>query len=345
MQPFFVGSYTHSSLDGTAQGISSCNLDMATGRMSLLGSTALSNPSYLAMDKSKRFLVAVQESVYAQMPAVNSFLIKPDFSLEPLSQQNVPGELPCYVAIDAENRWLTVANYRTGNGVLYPFENGYIKPYSDTVQHQGKSINADRQEGPHAHATIFNPENSLVFVTDLGLDEIKSYGFSEGKLELVTTLKITPGSGPRHFVFHPNKKHAFVLNELDSTVMVLRYAEGLLIPVQTLSAVPKDYLGDTWAAAIHISPKGKTVYTSNRGHDSIAVFNFDETVERLGPLQHISTGGQTPRDFSLDPTGKLLIVANQNSHNLVSFWIDEAGKLEATGHSLNLGSPVCVKMI
>jgi 6-phosphogluconolactonase len=345
MQPFFVGSYTEASTLRTGAGIYSCNLDLSSGKMNLLHSTATINPSYLAIDKTQRYLIAVQETSYKDKPALHSFLIQSDFSLEQVSTQPVPGEAPCYVAIDAYSQWVAVANYVTGNVVVYPFKDGNLQPLSDAVQHRGKSINDSRQEGPHAHAAVFNPENNRVFVADLGTDELISYGFAGGKLELATTLKLAPGSGPRHLIFHLNKQHAFVLNELDSTLTVLRYADGILTPLQTLSALAEGYSGEKWAAAIHISPDGKTVYTSNRGHDSIAVFAFDETAERLEVVQYIASGGQTPRDFALDPSGKILVVANQNSHNLVSFWIDDKGQLEPTGYSLQLGSPVCVKML
>ena len=227
--------------------------------------------------------------------------------------------------------------------VLYAVEDGHITKQLDNVQHQGKSPNEQRQEGPHAHATVFSPDNRFLLVIDLGLDEVKSYTFDTEGLELYSTFKTKSGAGPRHLVFHPSGNYVFVLNELDSTLMLLSYSEGILSPLQTVSTIPEHYLGEKWAAAIHISNDGQYIYTSNRKHDSLAVFHFDITLGYFKLIQHISTGGRIPRDFSLDPTSQMLVVANQESDDLFSFWIKE-GRLEPTGYSLKLGTPVCVKM-
>jgi 6-phosphogluconolactonase len=340
-QLFFVGSYTHPSMGGKGQGIYTCALE-STGQMSLLETFALNNPSYLIFDKDHKYLFAVEESKQDLKPFVHSFRI--DDKLIPLSKQSIPGDYACHLGLDAEGRFLAVANYGTGNIVLYAVEDGRITKQLDNVQHQGKGFHKERQEGPHAHATVFSPDNQFLLVIDLGLDEVKSYTFTTGKLELYSTFKTTPGAGPRHLVFHPSGDYVFVLNELDSTLMLLSYTKGILSPLQTVSTLPPNDLDEKWAAAIHISTDGQYIYTSNRKHDSLAVFHFDVTLGHFKSIQHISSGGQIPRDFSLDPSGKLLVVAHQESDDLFSFWIKE-GQLEATGHSLQLGTPICVKML
>jgi 6-phosphogluconolactonase len=352
-QLFLVGSYTHPSLGGEGKGIYTCVIDGSSGAMSVIDVLPVTNPSYLAFDSHKKFLFAVQECATDLNPSVHSFgiaglgepkLQHPQFKQH--STQPTYGEYSCYLSLDATSRVLAVANYGGGNVVLYPVsEDGTIGEASSNIQHQGKSINPDRQEGPHAHATVFSPDNKFLLVADLGLDEVKTYTFDTGKLEQHSTFKTKPGAGPRHLVFHPNERHAFIVNELDATVVLVRYQAGMLVEVQTVSTLPENFTGDKWAAAVHVSPNGKNVYASNRVHDSIAVFAFDEEKEILTQVQVVSSGGKTPRDFSLDPTGNLLITAHQKSHDLYSFWVDETGRLRATGHRLELGSPVCVKML
>lgn len=343
-QLFLVGCYTHPSMSGKGKGIYTCALEPSTGKLSLLETLPLTNPSYLIFDKNKEYLFAVEESGRDLNPHVHLFRMR-EGNLESLSQRPIPGEYACHLGVDADNKFLAVANYGTGNVVLYGLKDGQITGQLDEVQHEGKSVNEQRQEGPHAHAAVFSPDNGFLFVVDLGLDEVKSYSFASGKLELHNTFKGKPGAGPRHLVFHANGKHAFIINELDATVTVVRYDSGTLTEVQTVSSLPNDYTGEKWAAAIHISPNGKNVYASNRIHNSIAVFAFDEASERLESIQHMSSGGNIPRDFSLDPTGKFLITSHQNSDDLFSFFVDEAGRLEPTGHTLKLGTPVCVKML
>jgi 6-phosphogluconolactonase len=344
-QIFFVGSYTHPSLDGKGQGIYTCGLETSTGVMTLLNTVPVTNPSYLIFDKQREYVFVVEESSKDLNPHVHSFRVSPEGRLGALSQRPIPGEYACHLGVDAENKFLAVANYGTGSVVLYGLQDGKLTEQLDVVQHQGKSVNAERQEGPHAHAAVFSPDNEFLFVVDLGLDEVRSYTFASGKLLFHNTFKTEPGSGPRHLEFHPSGKYAFLVNELDATLSVVRYEAGALSEVQTLSTLPDGYTGEKWVAAVHVSPNGKNVYVSNRKHDSIAVFAFDLASGSLEPLQHVPSGGQIPRDFSLDPTGKFLITAHQNSDDLYSFFVDETGRLRATGHSLKLGTPVCVKML
>jgi 6-phosphogluconolactonase len=344
-QLFFVGSYTHPSANGQGKGIYTCGLEPSTGELSLLETVLLTNPSYLVLDKNREFVFVVEESARDLQPHVHSFKVTEDCKLESLSQRPIPGEYACHLGVDADGKFLAVTNYGTGNVILYSLKDGQLTAQLDDMQHEGKSVNEQRQEGPHAHAAVFSPDNQFLFVADLGLDEVKSYKFNTGKLEQHSTFKTKPGAGPRHLEFHPNGRHAFILKELDATLVLVRYQAGMLVEVQTVSTLPENYTGDKWAAAIHVSPNGKNIYTSNRKHDSIGVFAFDENNETLTQIQVVPSGGRMPRDFSVDPTGKLLITAHQDSHDLYSFWIDETGRLEPTGEKLELGSPVCVKML
>jgi 6-phosphogluconolactonase len=342
-QLFLVGSYTHPSMNGKGEGIYSCSLDTLTGKLELAQIFPLTNPSYITIDKTKNFVFVVEESAKALNPHIHSFRLKAG-ELEAVSQRSIPGEYACHVGVNTDNTQVAVANYGTGNVVLYELKDGQIVTQLDEVQHVGKSINEQRQEAPHAHAVVFSPDNQFLLVADLGLDEIKSYRVDAGKLQLHSIFKTKPGAGPRQLEFHPNGKHVFIINELDASLITAHYQDGRLTELQTLSTLPENYTGEKWAAAIHVSPNGNYVYASNRLHNSIAVFSFDEASERLQAIQHIASGGNTPRDFALDPSGKFLITAHQESDDLFSFFVND-GRLEPTGYSLKLGTPVCIAML
>lgn len=348
-QLFFVGCYTKLSSDikGHGRGIYQCSLDLDTGEMSLYGVTpGITNPSYLAVDSRRKRLFAVQECLEKDNPAVCAFKIRTDGQLEPLNQQPVAGELPCHLSVDEGGRWLAVANYASGSVALYPIgETGHIGMCSDTVTHHGCSRHPVRQTEPHAHAAVFGPDGTTLFVPDLGLDEIKRYDLLDGGLTFHQTTRLTPGSGPRHLSFHPSGRYAFVINELACTVTVLHHERGRLTPVSTVSTL-SEAGRESSAAAVQVAPSGSFVYASNRGQDSLAAFAFGERAGTLTHLQHVQTGGRTPRDFALEPGGRLLIVANQDTDTLVSFWVDtKAGKLDPTGYSLSVETPVCVKTL
>lgn len=342
-QMFYVGSYT-ASMGGRGEGIYRCVLDTESGEMQLLGVFKMENPSYLILDKSRKYAFAVQESGQDLKPHVHSFRIS-DGGLELLSKYPTPGDYACHLDVDADNQFLAVANYGSGDIMLYRLQDGVIAEQLDHVQHYGQGTNPERQEGPHAHATLFSPDHQHLLVIDLGLDEVRTYTFKTGRLRLAGIFKTRAGAGPRHLAFHPSSQYLFVLNELDSTLILAGYKHGVIKEIQTLGALPQDYRGETWAAAIHVLPDGKTIYTSNRVHDSISVFAFDEATERLELIQHMPSGGKIPRDFSPDPSGKWLVTAHQKTDDLFSFRIAADGTLEPSGHRLELGTPICLKFL
>jgi 6-phosphogluconolactonase len=246
-----------------------------------------------------------------------------------------------------------LANYSGGNVALFPVgADGALKPAADMQGHQGSSVNDKRQKEPHAHCIVLDPANQFAFAADLGTDKIMIYRF-DAKLGKLTPnepafMATKPGAGPRHFIFHPNGKYAFVINELNSTVTAYSYnaSKGSLTELQTLSTLPQGFSGENYCADIHVSADGKFVYGSNRGHDSIVVFGFNQSNGKLTYVENVSTGGKWPRNFTLDPSGKILLVANQNSNNIVSFKIDnKTGKLTPTGKETEVPSPVCLLMV
>ena len=355
---FFVGSYTNADFgayQATGKGIYTCTLEPATGAMKVLHCFEdIANPTYLALDKARNHLYAVHETGRADHPSVSAFAVNDDFNLKRLNTQGVTGEGPCHLALDPTEKFLAVANYSSGNVSLYPVNpDGSLGAEADSVQHEGSSVHPTRQEGPHAHATVFGPEGfgrdgETLFVADLGLDEIKVYRLNAqtARLEPLNSVETPPGAGPRHLVFHPSGAYVVVLNELASSLSVFRHAEGRLELRSTVSTLPEEFREETTGAALRIHPSGKFVYASNRGHDSLAVFAFDEAQQSLTLIQHVSTGGKIPRDFALDPTATLLIAANQQTNTLVSYRLDaDTGRLESTGQTLELGTPVCIAMV
>ena len=303
----YIGTYTEplDFVDGQGQGIYSYILDGASGELRPANpvTTGLTNPSYLTLDPQLRCLYAVQETDNQNLnpPAVYAFAIDSKTgALRLLNYQSSYGEAPCHVATDHAGRWLFVANYGTGTVAIYPIlEDGRLGPATDIVHHEGYSVNPDRQTGPHAHQVLVDPTNQYVFVTDLGIDKVLVYRLDSTHGRLIPHdppfVALHAGAGPRHLAFHPNGRHVFILNELDATLVTVTYAEGRFAIIQTLSTLPPDAASPPSGAAIRVTPSGRFVYTSNRGHDSIALFAVEESSGRLTSLGHQPSGGQNNR--------------------------------------------------
>ena len=246
-----------------------------------------------------------------------------------------------------------MANYGGGSVTAFLIgADGRLSEASDFVQHQGSSVNPQRQMEPHAHAIMIDPGNRYAFSPDLGLDKVLIYQLDakNGTLTPNTQpwVRVQPGAGPRHFDFHPNKQYAYVINEIDSTFTAFRYdaSAGTLTEFQTIPTLPDDFDGTSHCADIHVHPSGKFLYGSNRGHDSIAICAIDEETGMLSSIGHESTQGQAPRNFGLNPEGTFLFAANQQTDTVVTFAIDaETGELNATGDVAEVPTPVCLKML
>ena len=246
---------------------------------------------------------------------------------------------------------MLVANYVGGSVALLPIQaDGTLAPAAKVVQHTGSGPNAERQSSPHAHCIVADPSNRFVLAADLGADRVFVYRLDlEGKsLRHVEggDAVMRPGAGPRHIAFHPTLPLVFVANELDSTVATLRFdaERGALSPRDTRSTLPAGWTGTNYPADIHIAPSGRTLYVSNRGHNSIAVFSVADSTGALALEQVISTEGDWPRNFSLDPTGRWLLVANQRSDSIVVFERDQkSGRLTPTRQRIAVPRPVCLR--
>ena len=346
----YVGTYT----SGKSEGIYVYKFDLSSGEFKHLATAkGIVDPSFLAIDPRRRHLYAVNEiEEFGGKPggAVSAFKVDPQTgNLQFLNQQPSLGGAPCYVTVDKLGKFVLVANYGGGNAAVLPINDSGLGKPVDMVQHGGSSVDPERQKGPHAHNVILDKTNRHAFVTDLGLDKIMIYRFdgSNGKLTPngAPWVKLKPGAGPRHFTFHPNGRWAYVINELDSTFTAFSYESGpgSLKELQTVSTLPTGFSGENSCADVHVSPSGKFLYGSNRGHDSIVVFSINPGTGKLTFVEHVSTGGKTPRNFTIDPTGAFLLAANQKSDNVVSFRIDPtSGRLRPTGHVAEIPTPVCL---
>lgn len=348
----YIGSYA----DAKADGIHQFTLDLATGAFTRAGGTSgVANPSFVAISPDHKYLYAIGEvgSFNGKKGgSVASFSIDPKTgALTLINQQTSGGDGPCFITADRAGKCVLVANYGGGSVESIPTSDGKLGEPGSFIQHQGSSVNKSRQSEPHAHSINVSPDNRFAFAADLGLDKILVYRLDAEKGTLTPNdppfAEIPPGSGPRHFAFHPSGKYAYVCGEMTSTVHAMTYDadKGVLKVVQSLGTLPEPVKGNS-TAECQVHPSGKWVYVSNRGHDSIAVFKVDESTGHLTAVGHQSTGGKVPRNFGVDPTGKFLIAANQNSDNVVVFAIDEkTGMPKPTGNEVKVPKPVCVKFL
>jgi 6-phosphogluconolactonase len=346
----YVGTYTGPS----SKGIYAFRFDPDSGKSTSLGLVAEStNPSFLAIDPSQRYLYAVNEvGDYkgGKTGGVSAFAIdRKTGKLTFLNEVSSRGAGPCHVALDKTGKYVLVANYDGGSVAVFPvLRDGRLGEASAVVQHSGHGPNAERQEGPHAHEIQLTPDNRFAIAADLGLDELLVYRFDAAKGTLTANdppfAKVEGGSGPRHFAFLPNGKFLFALNEIGGSVTGFAYNRtGTMRDMQTISTLPKGFSGKNDSAEIVADTSGRFLYASNRGPDNIAVFTVDSTKGSLRPVEHVPTKGKAPRSFAIDPTGRYLFAANQESNNIVVFRIDpKTGRLADTGQVLDVPSPVCV---
>lgn len=350
----YVGTYT----SGKSEGIYVYRMSLATGELRHVRTVGgIVDPSFLALSPRRRRLYAVNEvSTFGGKPggAVTAFSISSQTGdLTRLNQTASMGASPCHLTVDATGRSVLVANYEGGNVAVLPVRpDGSLGAATDVVQHSGSSVNAERQQGPHAHCVLLDRANRYAFALDLGLDRIMIYRFDAARGKLtpneVPWAGVKPGAGPRHLAFHPSGRYAYVVNELDSTVTAFAYESrrGALSAVQTVSTLPGGFSESNTCAEVQVSASGKFLYASNRGQNSIAVLAIDGRTGKLRPVQHEPTGGKTPRHFAIDPTGAYLLAANQNSDTIHTFRIDPGeGKLTPTGHQVEVPSPVCLKFL
>ena len=353
-----IGTYTQKEghVDGKADGIYLYEFDVETGGLERVStSPPIVNPSYLTVHPTNDWVYAVSEtggSGEKEFGTVQSFrLNRKNKSLTAINTVSSQGKFPCYVSVDPSGKFAMVANYGGGIALLPIESNGALQEASSTVYHSGKGP-TPRQEAPHAHMIVPGPDEEYIYAVDLGTDMVYSYTIDEASKKFVAAGKaatMQPGAGPRHLTFHPMNDWAYLVNELNGTISAFKVTPGTgaFEHFQTISTLPEGTNGPAGCADIHVHPSGKFLYASNRGEvNNIAMYAIDETTGQLQLLGHQPSLGKTPRNFVIHPNGQFLLVANQDSGNVVTFRIDEnTGMLQETGINTQIPTPVCLKFV
>ncbi|GGA80993.1 6-phosphogluconolactonase [Flavobacterium palustre] len=345
----FFGSYTP---DTTAEGIYVYELDTINGKLSKITSiNNILNPSYLSVSNDGRFLYTCTESKTPNAGSVSSFKFNPqEKSLTFINSQKTNGENPVYLSLDQKEKWLIDANYTGSSLSVFPLaEDGKINPIVQHIPFTEGSINPERQKSSHIHSVFFSPDNDYIIAPDLGADKIRIFPFDTNKKEPLDTqntsfIKTIPGSGPRHFAFHPNKKWGYSIEEIAGAISAYTIEKGQLNLIERTKIQSKKEVTDFGSAEILISPDGKFLYVSNRGmENNIAIYS----IEKNGSLKNAGTQsslGIHPRNFAISPSGKFLIVANMNSESVIVFKRDSKTGLLKKTSKLKLKNISCVKI-
>ena len=348
-----VGTYT----SGKSEGIYVYSFDTKNATTSLVSTAKIKNPSYLAVSTDKKTVYSVAETADTTGNVIGGGITAfafdgADGKLTGMNTQPSVGTNPCYVSVTKSGKWVFAGNYSSGTLSVFPVTtNGNIDAAIQTIAHSGSGPNKDRQEGPHVHSTVLSPDNNYLFVPNLGIDKVMIYKLNQqtGKLTPapVPFVKTAPGSGPRHFEFAPNKRYAYLIEELSGNVVAYAYNNGSLKQIQSISSIPKNFTGSIGCADIHVSPDGNFLYSSNRGDgNSITIFSINQQTGKLTVAGYQSTLGKTPRNFNFDPSGNFLLAANQQSDDIVIFKINKkTGLLKDTGKRIEVPNPVCLKWI
>lgn len=345
----YVGCYTSKQRNGRGEGVTVHRIDAATGGWTQIQLVKTAdNPSWLAFDRTQRFLYAA----HGDGEVVTAFRIdEATGQLSLLGTQNAKGKNGVRLGVDASNRFVICANYSSGTVAVLPIQaDGSLGPVTDLAALPGKpGPHRTQQPSSQPHDVVFDPRDRFILVPDKGLDAIfvLSLNAATGKLVPAAAPSVASrsGAGPRHAGFHPAKPYAYVLNELDSTLTTYRFdgERGTLAPLQVITTLPPSFTGDSTTSEIVVAGSGRFVYASNRGHDSIAIFAVNEADGTLSPIGWELTQGKTPRFFAIELSGAVLYAANMDSDTIVTFRVDAgSGKLAATGQVIKTGSPSCI---
>jgi 6-phosphogluconolactonase len=328
-------------------------LDPETGALEPLHRTTdVEHPFFMALSPDGRFLYAIHAMAFGgdEHEQAAAYEIEgPSGRLKLLNRQSCRGSASCYLEVDATGRTLLAANYATGSVAALPIRaDGSLGEAASFVQHAGSSVHPRRQTGPFAHSIIVSPDNRRAYAADLGLDKILAYCLDADSAKLSAAeqpfVRTPPGAGPRHLTFHPDGRHLYAINELSNSVTAFDYLadSGVLIERQTVSTLPDDFEGESYCADVKVTPDGRFLYGTNRGHDSIAVYTVGDggTLARIA-LEPSRGGG--PQNLAITADGQWLLCANMPGNNVAVFRIDaESGRLEAVGEPIPLTKPSCI---
>lgn len=351
IEKLYVGTYTTAG----SEGIYRFDYNPKDGTISNQQVTPnLANPSFIEISPNQKNLYAVSEIKdfnNLDSGSVTAYSILADGSLSKLNQVATLGNHPCHVTVSPNGKTVVASNYTSGSISIYSVEeDGSLVEPAQLIQHLGSGPDTARQAGPHAHSSQFGPEGQILYSADLGIDKLLCYQYDVEAGKYIAAdqpyVAIQPGAGPRHFDFSPQGDFIYVMTEMASAVSVLKKTDQGWTVIQTVSSLPADFDGVKAGADIHLSSDGRFVYCSNRGMNTIAVFERDLDSGEIKLIQNEPTQGDWPRNFALSPDGNFVLVANQNSNNIAIFKRDTAtGKLSFTGNNYELPSPVCLKFL
>lgn len=348
-QKFYVGTFTSEG----AKGIYLCEFDSGEGIIELKQTfIGVDNPNFLKVSSDKKYLYAVNRApkeIESAGGYVSAFEIGKNGTLTFLNKQLSHGADPCHVDVSPDGKFVAVANYGGGSTALYPVkDNGSLLPASSVIVNEGSGINKSRQTKPYAHSIRFSPFENKIFSADLGTDQLNIFELEGNKLVQngQKFVKLQSGAGPRHFDFHSGGDFIYVISELNSTITTIKRVGDNWEEVQAISTLPADFKEPSYCADIHISADEKYLYGSNRGHNSIAVFENNADTQKLKYLGFVPVEGDWPRNFSLSPDGNYMLVANQKSGNIAVFKINRTtGMPEFTGKEIKIPAPVCIEFL
>lgn len=345
--------YISAFASGEQGAIQACRLDDSGRLTPTHRTTDVENPFFLALSPDRKFVYSIHapgkfggdahEQVAAYAAVGNAG------ELKLLNRQSTRGTASCYLAVDATGKTLVLANYGTGSVASLPvLKDGSLGEIVTFSQHEGSSVDPERQKGPHAHSAVISPDNRFVFAADLGLDRIMAYQLDASTARLTPNrqafVRTPPGAGPRHLTFHPNGRHIYAINELANSVTRFDYDAqlGVLFERQTISTLPEVHTGTSYCADVKVTPDGRFLYGTNRGHDSIAAYRIGEQGE-LTLVTIEPSRGVAPQNLAITPDGQLLLCANMVGNNVVVFKINaETGGLTPIGDPLSITSPSCI---
>lgn len=349
MATIFVGTYTRKEghVNGQADGILTIYQDPKSGELKQGKTVAeVTNPSFVKASEDGQWLLAVSELGSGDAPSgyIYSYRIQENDTLEQISRLSTESFAPAHIALDQTGRYVFVSNYMGGVVMMYILND-------DGSLEKQQRIDLENPEESHAHSVTVSGDNKHAYIADLGNDKIWIYDLNDDEGTVSPndqrSVDLEEGAGPRHFTLSEDGKFAYSINELNSTVSVFEVQdEGGLQTLQSLSSLPKDHSGNNSGADIHLHPSGQFLYASNRGHNSITIFEVDQDNGQLTVVGHESTRGETPRNFAIAPSGEFLYVANQDSNSVAAFEVDqETGRLSPMAEPLEVMTPVCLEFL
>lgn len=340
-----------------AGAIHAFRFETQTGTLKPLRSTTgIGQPFFMAISPNGRFLYAIDTDQFGgdEDEFVAAYAIASDTAeLTRLNRQSSHGTASCYLDVDATGKSVLVANYASGSVAALPVrEDGSLEDAAAFIQHEGSSVDPQRQTGPFAHSIVISPDNRFALAADLGLDQVLIYRLDALTSKLVENeaqpfARLPPGSGPRHLTFDPSGQRVYVINELANTVTFFAYAAdaGTLTLEQTISTLPEDFLGTSHCADLKITPDGQFLYATNRGHDSMAIYRIGSD-GRLSLVGIEPSLGGGPQNLLITPDGRWLLCANMAGNNVMVFRIDsKTGELAASGDAISVLMPSCLRWL